>query len=353
MVLASYQGTTPLPAASLTKIATTLAVLESFGPEHTFVTTVEAIGSLNAGVLSGDLIIRGGQDPFFVWEDAIALGNLLNQLGIRTVTGRLLIQGSFYMNFQTDPEISGNLLKSGMNASQWPQAALAQFQTLPAGTPRPQVLVQGLVEVLDPEVDPGDPVLIYQYHSLPIIDLLKKMNRFSNNTMAEMLVKAVGGVNKVIEKVIFATGIPKAEIQLINGSGLGTENRLSPRAATVLFQAIQEKLDPKGLTVADAFEIVGVDTGVLEKRVLPPRLIAKSGTLNQVSSLAGVLSTQQKGSVWFAIMNGTSDLQGARLEQGSLLNSLAAQWQVTPTLPESLAPNYVLDSTRTIKQLQR
>jgi len=40
-------------------------------------------------VLQGDLIITGSGDPFLVWEEVIALGNSLNQLGIKRVTGNL------------------------------------------------------------------------------------------------------------------------------------------------------------------------------------------------------------------------------------------------------------------------
>ena len=40
-ILAHHQGTVPLPAASLTKIATTLAALRAWGPTHQFVTLVD------------------------------------------------------------------------------------------------------------------------------------------------------------------------------------------------------------------------------------------------------------------------------------------------------------------------
>lgn len=87
MLLANNYGTVPLPAASLTKIATSLAALKSWGSNHQFETLVSATGPIKNGVLYGDLVIRGGGDPFFVWEEAIALGNSLNQLGIKRVTG--------------------------------------------------------------------------------------------------------------------------------------------------------------------------------------------------------------------------------------------------------------------------
>ncbi|HBB35953.1 MAG TPA: hypothetical protein DC064_30295 [Cyanobacteria bacterium UBA9273] len=72
-VLADHQGTVPLPAASLTKIATTLAALNKWGPDHLFETLVSATGPIENGVLKGDLVISGSGDPLFVWEEAIAV----------------------------------------------------------------------------------------------------------------------------------------------------------------------------------------------------------------------------------------------------------------------------------------
>jgi D-alanyl-D-alanine carboxypeptidase/D-alanyl-D-alanine-endopeptidase (penicillin-binding protein 4) len=114
-LLANHQGTVPLPAASVTKIATSLVALQNFGPDRQFETVISATGPIENGVLQGDLVIEGGQDPFFVWEEAIALGNTLKQLGIDRVAGNLAIVGPFYMNFETDPITSGNFLKQGLN----------------------------------------------------------------------------------------------------------------------------------------------------------------------------------------------------------------------------------------------
>src|SRR5262249_24084369 len=110
-VLAHHQGTVPLPAASLTKVATTLAALRAWGPTYQFVTLVDATGPIQDGVLRGDLIVQGGGDPFFVTEDALALRQSLQELGLRRVTGKLIISGNFFMNFTTNTALSGKLLK--------------------------------------------------------------------------------------------------------------------------------------------------------------------------------------------------------------------------------------------------
>ncbi|MFS8873563.1 D-alanyl-D-alanine carboxypeptidase [Synechococcus sp. R50.1] len=336
LVLGQHQGSTPLPAASLTKVATTLAALQHFGPQHRFVTTWLATGPLTAeGVLQGDLWVLGGEDPLFVWEEAFSVGNLLNAHGIRQVRGDLVVVGRFYMNFSRDVAQSGSLLRQGLDARRWSPEAEVQFQTLPPGTPRPQVEILGSVRVAQ-QIPPGAQVLL-RHESPPLIHLVKLMNLYSNNSMAEMLADAVGGANQVAQIARAITGIPAEELQLINGSGLGVENRISPRANVAMLQAIQSLLEEQGLSLADAFAVVGQDVGVLERRLLPGILIAKSGTLRSVSTLAGVLPTEQ-GDIWFALMNGGSDLVGFRTQQGQFLSQLQSQWGSPATLPERWIP---------------
>lgn len=336
LVLGQHQGSTPLPAASLTKVATTLAALQHFGPQHRFVTTWLATGPLTAeGVLQEDLWVLGGEDPLFVWEEAFSVGNLLNAYGIRQVRGDLVVVGRFYMNFSRDVAQSGSLLRQGLDGRRWPPEAEAQFQTLPPGTPRPQVEILGSVRVAQ-QIPPAAQVLL-RHESPPLIHLVKLMNLYSNNSMAEMLADAVGGADQVAQIARAIAGIPAEELQLINGSGLGVENRISPRANVAMLRAIQSLLEEQGLSLADAFAVVGQDVGVLERRLLPGILIAKSGTLRSVSTLAGVLPTEQ-GDIWFALMNGGSDLVGFRTQQGQFLSQLQSQWGSPATLPERWIP---------------
>ncbi len=239
-LLANHQGTVPLSAASITKVATSLVALQQFGPEHQFITLISTNGTIKDGVLTGDLIIQGSEDPLFVWEEAIALGNALNQKGIKRVTGNLIIVDKFYMNFELNPLKSGELLKQALNSQIWPPEAAAQYQTLPPNTPKPQIAIDGTVKVL-----PGLPSAVQpliKHYSLPLAELIKKMNQYSNNLMADMLADTVGGAKTVAQKAAAATGVPAAEIQLVNGSGLSEENRISPRAACALFIALERYL---------------------------------------------------------------------------------------------------------------
>jgi D-alanyl-D-alanine carboxypeptidase/D-alanyl-D-alanine-endopeptidase (penicillin-binding protein 4) len=336
-LLANHQGTVPLPAASLTKVATSLATLSTFGPDHQFITLIGTTGPIQNGVLQGDLVIQGGEDPFFVWEEAIALGNFLNQMGIKQVKGNLVITGKFYMNFEFDPLKSGNLLKQGLNAQIWPPEARTQYLTLPPGTVQPQVAIAGSVQV-SPST-PSNVRPLVRHYSFPLAELLKKMNQYSNNTMAEMLANAVGGAQIVSYKAASAAGVPQSEIILVNGSGLSELNRISPRAACAMFLALERYLQPHNMSVGDLFAIVGQDEGILNQRQLPPLTVVKSGSLDAVSALGGALPTQQQSTVWFATMNVGNNLEGFRAQQESLLKDFVNQWGAVQSLPAELKPN--------------
>jgi D-alanyl-D-alanine carboxypeptidase/D-alanyl-D-alanine-endopeptidase (penicillin-binding protein 4) len=327
--LAQYRQAVPASAASLTKIATTLAALEQWGTDHRFETRLYTLGSVENGVLRGDLVVEGGGDPLFVWEEAIALGNALNKLGIRQVTGNLIITGNFYLNFKTDPLISGELLKQGLDEGKWAPAVEKQYQALPPGTPRPQVVIAGSVRFEN--ATPPDSRLLLRHQSLTLTELLKQMNIYSNNAMAEMLAHGVGGAAVVAQVAAVAADIPPAEIQFVNGSGLSVDNRLSPRAVANLFIALERKLAGSAVKVADLFPVAGRDTkGTMHWRSIPAGIAVKTGTLAQVSALAGVIPTQERGAVWFTIINHGGNIEKFRAEQDKLVQRLAQHWQLLP-----------------------
>ncbi|PIG94987.1 D-alanyl-D-alanine carboxypeptidase [Gloeocapsopsis sp. IPPAS B-1203] len=337
VLLANNQGTEPLPAASITKVATSLAALKTWGPNHQFETLVGATGPINNGVLHGDLVIQGGGDPFFVWEEAIALGNSLNRMGIKQITGDLVISGNFAMNYKTNSLQAGQLLQQAINATAWSREATAQYLTMSQGTPRPQVEIAGTVQVAS--LPNPKQILLIRHRSLPLSEILKEMNIYSNNEMSEMLAQNLGGAQVVQSTAATAAVVPPQEIQLVNGSGLGVENRISPRAACAMLMAIQRELLPSQLSVADLFPVSGRDRrGTMEARRIPQAAVIKTGTLRDVSALAGVIPTRDRGLVWFAIINRGTNVEGLRTRQDQLLQRLLTQWQAASTTPAAITP---------------
>ncbi len=323
--LASHQGTKPVSAASLTKIATTLAALGKLGADYQFVTRVYHTGQIQEGILKGDLIVAGNGDLFFVWEEAISIANTLNQLGIREITGNLIVNKKFYMNYESEPEKAVKLLYQALNVDSWTSEITKQFQSLPITTPRPQLTIAGKTSVM--RGIPANTKLILIHKSLPLSEILRQMNIYSNNKMAQMLADEVGGASEVARYAVKKTGVAPEEIQLINGSGLGVENRMSPRTASKMLLAIDTLLKPFNLQVLDIFPVAGRDSiGTMENRNLPSGTTVKTGTLNQVSALAGYIALDEERRVWFTIINNGWQIRHFRKQQDQLLQQLTQHW---------------------------
>jgi D-alanyl-D-alanine carboxypeptidase/D-alanyl-D-alanine-endopeptidase (penicillin-binding protein 4) len=257
----------------------------------------------------------------------------------------LAIAGNFAMNYQSDPLLAGQLLKQALDSTTWGAAAKAQYFKLPPGTPRPRVVISGVVQVA--ALPNPRQILLLRHHSLPLSQILKEMNVYSNNEMAEMLGKSLGGAPVVQQLAANVAGVPESEIQLINTSGLGVENRISPRAVCAMFMALQRELLRYQMDVADLFSVSGFDhRGTLETRHVPAGAVVKTGTLNDVSALAGVMPTRDRGLVWFAIINRGSDIERLRASQDQLLQRLVLQWQLAPIVPAAITPHPV-NSTKT------
>ena len=360
-VLIDRNGTIPVPSASLTKTATSLAALATWGANKRFITSISASGKIAGGVLDGDLIVEGGGDPLFVWEDAIAIAQSLNQLGIKKVSGNLIIVGNFYMNYKSNPQKAGELLKQALTGVNLPSTLLntefkdvniVKLATAPgmSGAKLPQVLIAGQIQVT---IAPSSPIIsLIKHESLLLSEIIKQMNIYSNNEIAEMLATGVGGAEAVMKIVSKSSKFPISEIQLINGSGLGVENKLSPRAVCQIFRALQQTLQLANLTLPDIFPVAGGESlGTLKDRNLPVGTTIKTGTLNEVSALGGVLPTRDRGLVWFVIVNRGSQIAQLRQQQDRLLHSLLKEWgEVTPTplavTKKDDAPAYLGDPKR-------
>ncbi len=325
----SNRGKTPLPAASLTKIATTLASLSKWGAKHQFVTNIYVTGEITAGIVTGDLIVEGSGDPFFVWEEAIAIANTLNQLGISKVRGNLLITDKFYMNYQDRALKAGELFKQGLNRQLWQPQVRQQYLQMPVGTKQPEVAIASEVKAIDRV--PSDARLLISHQSLPLAEILRQMNIYSNNKMAQILADLLGGAAVAGQTSAEIAGFDPTEIELVNGSGLSEENRISPHAVVKMLMAIDRLLREDSFSAADLFPTAGRDVvGTVRGRNLPTGTTIKTGTLNNVSALAGVIPTSNRGNVYFSIINYGRQIDDFRKQQDILLNQLAQTWQLMP-----------------------
>ncbi|GLW54447.1 D-alanyl-D-alanine carboxypeptidase/D-alanyl-D-alanine endopeptidase [Kitasatospora phosalacinea] len=84
-----------LPASTM-KLVTSAAAMDLLGTGYRFGTDVLATGRSDAGVLHGDLVLRGGGDPSLLAQDLDALARQVADGGVRLVTGTLAYDASRY-----------------------------------------------------------------------------------------------------------------------------------------------------------------------------------------------------------------------------------------------------------------
>lgn len=319
-LLEANRGDQLISAASLTKAATTLAVLHRHEPNHRFVTRVSRTGEIENGVLKGDLIIEGGMDLLMMRPQAIAFGTQLESLGIRQVAGDLVVLFP-YRESLPEPDQVGTILREGMNVGLWSEDTLRHYKQHMPTAQKPNVTIAGEIKPFQESLGIAQELLIHQ--SPPVIEMLKYMNLHSSNDLAETFAAEMGGSQATLETVLSTSGLPPQEVQLQNGSGLGEANKMTPRAVVGIFIAIQRRLMALNLDLKDAFPVSGQDIGTLEDRTMPKGAVVKTGTLWNVSALAGYIPTEKEGRVWFAIMNEGDDyVDGFRKSQDVVLNQM-------------------------------
>jgi serine-type D-Ala-D-Ala carboxypeptidase/endopeptidase (penicillin-binding protein 4) len=82
--------------ASISKVATSSAVLEYFPPGYKFKTQLVSAGTIQEKVLKGDLYLKGGGDPSFVSENMWFLVNHFRRNEVQKIEGDLVIDDSFF-----------------------------------------------------------------------------------------------------------------------------------------------------------------------------------------------------------------------------------------------------------------
>ena len=302
------------PASTL-KLATALVALRTLGPEHRFATGVWTDGVLDkdTGALTGNLYISG-RDPSFHYEHGVLLARELNKLGIKQVTGDLIVAPGFTMNFSASAQRSGERLYDTLDSTLRYAEAMRAWnyeRTLlndKAGLETvPSLAVMG--EVVVAPVAPTAKLLLTQ-RSSKLVDILKVLLCYSNNFMAERIGEALGGPESVRQRLTTELGLGPDEIRFASLSGLGV-NRISPRVMMKIYRELRVELKKHGLTPAAIMPVAGIDPGTLEDRFngLPWRgsVIAKTGTLIRTdggaSSLVGQMRTAKGEVLLFVIMN--------------------------------------------------
>ena len=322
--------------ASNVKIATAYAVLKTFGPEYRFPTSVWTDGSIDraTGTLQGNLYLSG-RDPMFGYEHAVTVANELNRLGIRSITGDLIVTDNFAMNYSMSPVQSAQTLFNTLDATKRSASANRVWSNFLFNSRRtgvvadPSVSFTGSVYV---QPMPGNVHLLFSHESAPIREIIKATLCYSNNFLAERLGDMLGGPYAVSAVVQQNAGIPAAEFYIQTASGLGV-NRVTPSAMMKLLRTLRTELARNKMTFADIMPVAGVDKGTLERRFdtdfSTGSVVGKTGTLGNtdggVSALAGEISTRS-GRLLFVIFNQRGSVARFRSFQNSYISTIQGQF---------------------------
>jgi D-alanyl-D-alanine carboxypeptidase/D-alanyl-D-alanine-endopeptidase (penicillin-binding protein 4) len=334
-ILVAQQAARPVHPASVTKVATTLALLESLGDQHRFETTFLRSGPIIEGSLHGDLVVRATGDPFFTFENAFLMLRRLHQLGLREVTGTIRVEGPLIFNWRADPQ--GQRLKRALEGLDGREAWSA------IGEPLPQLGAAALRFLGKPsQGTASDPMV--QNQSPPLITIVKALNGYSNNVF-HMLSDRIGGPQAVESAA--RRHLPSAfssEVTTTNAAGAGESNRLSPRAAVKILWGLRGKLSDLGKDPTAVLPVNGFDAGTLRNRLgddrYRGRIVGKTGTYGSVgaSALVGMLRSGKYGPVAFAILNSGVPVPEARRRQDAFLRALM---DATAAEPWNYAPRQV------------
>jgi serine-type D-Ala-D-Ala carboxypeptidase/endopeptidase (penicillin-binding protein 4) len=401
--------------ASLTKLVSAGALLDTFGPSRKFETHLLSTAPIDAGVLRGNLVLRGGGDPGFVSESMWFLVNEFLRTGIREIRGDILVDdtrfdrvrndssrqeervdraydapvGALSFNWNSvnvfvrpakkagesaqvflDPEndfvsLRGAVttVKAGKKTAvtvergeskgkDWVQVSgqipvgakeFVAYKNISepdkwAGNVLIQFLKQRGISVTGKVVvgpTPTGAVILAHAESKPLGQLVADMLKFSNNFVAEMLVKNLAAEKNgmpaklepgidLLRKFIVTLGVPMERFKFISPSGFNSGNRMTPKDLNQILVQLRNRFTVFPELLA-ALPLAGVD-GTLKSRmrgtVAEGRVRAKTGLLTGVAGLAGYAGRRDGSDAVFTfIFNGRAN-QGE--EARALFDQMAA-----------------------------
>jgi serine-type D-Ala-D-Ala carboxypeptidase/endopeptidase (penicillin-binding protein 4) len=345
-----HNPSTPLTGASTQKLLTATGLLLAHGPDVAFRTDAVAAAAPDGGVIAGDLFVVGGGPADLgtadwptmspgtrprVVHDIDALAAAIAAAGVTRVDGSVVGDGSRYDDQLYQPTLPQRLIDQDQVG---PVDALMVNDGFAAFSPNRDNA--GTIPAVDPAADaarvlterlqahgvavagaprsgtaPAGGATVASLDSPPVSQIVAEMLTTSDNEAAESALKeigvAAGGAgtwpagSEALVRLLGEAGVPLDGVQVADGSGLTVENRLTCRALGDVLS-----LEGTGPVVREGLAVAG-ETGTLADRwegtPIAGRLRAKTGTLRNVTALAGVISPLQSGSLTFAYVANVPD----------------------------------------------
>lgn len=320
-------ATQPAIPASTTKLFTGIAALHALGPDRTFETRVVAAGPTAGGVLDGDLVVVGGGDPTLT-NDATpesypapatlaSLARRVRKAGIRRVTGDLVVDASVfdgpglapgwkptYVTEGSVAPIRGFLVDGGRvridDDARYGEPDVAGAAKLRVFLRKAGVRIG---DTIRRGVAPSTGETVATVTSPPVGALVERMLIRSDNELAESLARHVAierglpadfaGVAQAVPATIRELGVTPPTIH--DGSGLSRLNRVTPEqlVAVLLAATRQDRYRAllTGLPVAAFSGTLSTRYDKPPARTAAGRVRAKTGSLDNVATLAGTIET--------------------------------------------------------------
>ncbi|MFN2471851.1 MAG: D-alanyl-D-alanine carboxypeptidase/D-alanyl-D-alanine-endopeptidase [Gaiellaceae bacterium] len=334
-----------LVPASNEKLAVAYAALVALGPTYRLETTVWGEGELVDGVWRGDLILKGCGDPTLSFGDLRWLGAQLRAGGVRSVTGAVVADESYFDKRRVAPgwkrqfylDESPPLSALAVDRARYggvvsPEPARAAGQAFRDALRAAGVRVRGRATT----GRAGDEAFaLASVASPPLSRIVRDMNRESDNFTAELLLKQLGVLNgrqgtsvrgaAVVRSTLTAAGVPLEGVRLVDGSGLSPYDRLTAGALVAILAAAWRDPEIRS-TFVGSLPVAG-RSGTLSSRLREPRIrgrvAAKTGTTRSASTLAGYV----RGRYAFAVLHNGRPVSPywARRAQDRFVAVLAAQ----------------------------
>lgn len=165
---------------------------------------------------------------------------------------------------------------------------------------------------------PATAMELLTHESEPLTLALHGLNKFSNNFVAEQILKTIGAEKygppgttlkglRAFEEYLAELGYQPDQYKVLDGSGLSRQNRLSPQIIVDVLRYVKNDLGVYPEFIS-ALGVMGVDGNVKNRMrgvKSSERARVKTGTLNFVSALSGYFQSRDGETFAFSIlMNG-------------------------------------------------
>jgi D-alanyl-D-alanine carboxypeptidase/D-alanyl-D-alanine-endopeptidase (penicillin-binding protein 4) len=342
--LFAEHGALSLAPASNEKLVVTYAALVGLGTAYRIETDVLGRGQQSGAVWQGHLLLVGHGDPTLSSADLAELAAQVRAAGITRVTGAVFGDESFFDARRTAP---GWKPWYYVNESA-PLSALTVDQATYRGrTSRNPALTAALlfrdalrragiaVGGAGLGETHGDEVPLAAVDSPPLSQIVRYMDRHSDNFTAELVLKQLGAIENEVgtsaagaayaRRLLAEAGVPLGGVRLADGSGLSLLDRLTVRALASILRAAWADLDVRPAFVA-ALPVAGINGTLSERMRRPPargNVLAKTGTTFQASALSGYVRRRYV----FSVLQNGSPVSSfwARRAQDRFATALAAQ----------------------------